>query len=345
MPPPMTVNGWLRYDAFCRLLAPDIKSILEIGMGTGAMGSLLARRFRYVGLEPDEESFRRADQIVAGGELLNVAEEDFSGGAFDAVCAFEVLEHVEDDAEALVRWQRHLRPGGWLYLSVPAGKRLGPRDVRAGHYRRYECDGLEDTLRRAGLRDIEVVGAVLDRQPALGGDRCGGESPATPEIRLVRRANGRERKVDAALADGRPEASRRGAFRAPATALPDARDRPGLARPHAVLSRPSATAPQRRSTTRASFHACEATIPENVRLVCTRYVRASPWRLARPPPVPVLHLELGEVRVLTYEEVEHGEHVWLPSLGRRHREGLDRSRGRRCIWTTRDRRAEATLPA
>jgi SAM-dependent methyltransferase len=158
--PPMTIHAWLRYDAFRRLLPADVETVLEIGAGRGAVGALLARRFRYVGLEPDLESFSKAAvRIGDSGSVLQVREETYaSDKPFDVVCAFEVLEHLEDDHAALERWQRHLRPGGVLFLSVPAGRdRFGPPDVKAGHYRRYDREDLDAVLRRAGLTDTRVV--------------------------------------------------------------------------------------------------------------------------------------------------------------------------------------------
>ena len=68
--PPMTVHGCLRYDTARRLLPPDATNILEIGAGVGAVGSLLARSYRYVGLEPDRTSFEAArTQVGSSGDV------------------------------------------------------------------------------------------------------------------------------------------------------------------------------------------------------------------------------------------------------------------------------------
>jgi SAM-dependent methyltransferase len=150
----------MRFDAIGRLLPPDAGTLLEIGAGQGSAGVLLSRRFAYVGLEPDETSFKAASgRIGAKGIVLNETAEAYEPSeSFDVVCAFEVLEHIEEDGMALARWIRHLRPGGWLLLSVPAGRhRFGPTDAKAGHYRRYDRSDLAALLSTTGLRDVEIL--------------------------------------------------------------------------------------------------------------------------------------------------------------------------------------------
>jgi SAM-dependent methyltransferase len=158
MAPPLTLNAWLRYDLAARLLRSlhGIESVLEIGAGEGALGWRFARQYRYVGLEPDAASFAKAQRRLSrlpGATVRNIPVERLHvDQAFDLVCAFEVLEHVEDDRKALETWQRLMRPGGWMLLSVPAWpKRWGALDEKAGHYRRYDPRQMADLLQEAGF--------------------------------------------------------------------------------------------------------------------------------------------------------------------------------------------------
>jgi hypothetical protein len=150
----MSVHAWLRWDAAQGLLPRDAHSVLEIGAGLGAFASILSDRFDYVGLEPDEESQLVANARARGKVRRETAEEH--EGTYDLVCAFEVLEHLEDDVEALRRWSDHSRR--WVMVSVPMNPdRWGPTDVHAGHFRRYTRDGLAATIRDAGLLPRRLV--------------------------------------------------------------------------------------------------------------------------------------------------------------------------------------------
>ena len=127
---PLTPNAWLRYDVVTRMLPAGVRDVLEIGCGQGALGVRLAQRYDYLGLEPDQASYAVAERRIkaAGrGEVRNIRVAALGPEQFDLVCAFEVLEHIEDDAAAVRQWAARLRPGGWLLLSVPAA----PAPVRA----------------------------------------------------------------------------------------------------------------------------------------------------------------------------------------------------------------------
>ena len=167
--PPLTANAWLRFDAIrgaLRLAGP--KTILEVGCGEGALGSWLASRYEYVGVEADERSRGvAAARLADAGRGRAVADLTAVGDAvFDLVCAFEVLEHIEDDAAALLAWRDRTRPDGHLLLSIPAhSEQFGAADRLAGHFRRYDRDALADLLFASGFRieRLTATGVGLGR--------------------------------------------------------------------------------------------------------------------------------------------------------------------------------------
>ena len=160
--PPLAIRAWLRYDVVKRVIGGlDPSTALEIGCGQGAFGARLAGDVKYLGVEPDDSSYRVACSRIEprGGTVLQGFHSVVpQGSTFDLVCAFEVLEHIEDDSGALAEWVPLVRPGGHLALSVPAfQERFGAMDTHAGHFRRYSPAELEARLVEAGLTDVKIT--------------------------------------------------------------------------------------------------------------------------------------------------------------------------------------------
>ncbi len=75
-----------------------------------------------------------------------------ASAGFDLVCAFDIVEHVDDDDSALAELARVTAPGGALVLSTPLHPaRWTPFDAAVGHRRRYEPAPLLAKLARHGL--------------------------------------------------------------------------------------------------------------------------------------------------------------------------------------------------
>lgn len=160
--PPLAIRAWLRYDVVKRIIDRlQPRTALEIGCGQGAFGARLAERTDYTGVEPDDEAFAVAGSRIRprGGKVIHGIHTAVpAGSTFDLVCAFEVLEHLDDDKGALADWVEFVRPGGHFLMSVPAFQdRFGPMDTHAGHYRRYSPEELRSRLSEAGLTDIEIT--------------------------------------------------------------------------------------------------------------------------------------------------------------------------------------------
>ncbi|HVX19244.1 MAG TPA: class I SAM-dependent methyltransferase [Acidimicrobiales bacterium] len=157
---PLSLRASLRWPLIRRAIetcAPA--TCLEIGCGQGAMGTRLARLTRsYLAVEPDQQSHEVAAARLGavGGQVLHGSTELVPAGSrYDLVCAFEVLEHIDDDRAAVAEWVELVVPGGHLLVSVPAWpERFGPTDVAVGHFRRYRPDGLAEVLRSAGLEPV-----------------------------------------------------------------------------------------------------------------------------------------------------------------------------------------------
>lgn len=153
-------------------------TLLEAGCGAGALlADLSSRGFECTGLETSPRAIEMARKLGTdlGFRYPIVAQPDRDWGAkFGVVCAFDVLEHIEDEKGALAQWRRWLRPGGNLLLSVPAhSHRWGAGDEWAGHYRRYDRAALLDLLSSLNLqiKHFECYGFPLANFKKLVGAR------------------------------------------------------------------------------------------------------------------------------------------------------------------------------
>jgi SAM-dependent methyltransferase len=135
-----------------------IGAVLEIGCGAGALLVDFVRRGHKVSaVETSADAFRLAQRIThAAGidvALYPTLEQLPLGEMFGLVCAFDVLEHIEEDAIALRVWADRMRPDGKLLISVPAhSSRWGAGDIWAGHFRRYNAIDLRTLFARCGLK-------------------------------------------------------------------------------------------------------------------------------------------------------------------------------------------------
>lgn len=149
--------------ACVRVLARDLEPgrFVEIGAGSGGLtAEFLERGFTGVCYDLGEATRAVLRQRLAPyGARIQVADrlETLAPGSFDYLLAFEVLEHIDDDAGALSAWTALLKPGGTCVLSVPAHQRkFGPDDEAVGHVRRYEKDQLTALVARCGYVEPRV---------------------------------------------------------------------------------------------------------------------------------------------------------------------------------------------
>jgi SAM-dependent methyltransferase len=173
-----------RREIFARLLAPLAAAapldILDIGFGTGAMLKLLEGYGRVVGMDMAVEAIRFARTRCACPMLLgDITQVPIASGSVDLVTAFDIIEHVEDDAAAFAELGRVCRPGGHMLVTVPAFQFLwGNQDIVSHHRRRYTLAELGARVRSAGFEPqrLSYFNAIL--------------FPAVAAVRVARRLRG-----------------------------------------------------------------------------------------------------------------------------------------------------------
>jgi SAM-dependent methyltransferase len=133
--------------------------ILDVGCAIGNITQFYVDRELVVGVDVVAEELAVARERFAGtafeAHLMDVASEqlaDFRALNLDTAVCLNVLEHVEDDVQALRNMRNALVPGGRICLLVPVNKWLyGPMDAVDHHFRRYTRAELNLKAEEAGL--------------------------------------------------------------------------------------------------------------------------------------------------------------------------------------------------
>lgn len=135
-------------------------AILDAGCGTGGNSAHLRRYGSVTGIDFAADALRLARERP-GLRLARASVESlpFADGAFDLVLSNDVLCHlgVASDGRALHEFARVLRPGGVLYLQLPAYQWLRSHHDEAVHTdHRYTAPELRALLAESGLRARRV---------------------------------------------------------------------------------------------------------------------------------------------------------------------------------------------
>ena len=112
--------------------------------------------FKVAGVEMVKDLYEimKKDKELKEVKIMQGDITDKKGeGEFDYVLACDVIEHIDNDIGALNNLITYLKPDGNLILTVPAHSYLfGKRDIRLGHYRRYDKSELIDKINRTNGR-------------------------------------------------------------------------------------------------------------------------------------------------------------------------------------------------
>ncbi|MGG5259388.1 class I SAM-dependent methyltransferase [Phycicoccus avicenniae] len=162
----MTVNGhggspsiaapdywWYRaradlLEVALRDLVDGVGTALDLGSADGPSAAWFREAAgRVASLDIDPRG------LGSDGVCGSALELPFADGTFDAVAAFDVIEHCDPEAGALDEVHRVLRPGGRFLMSVPAYTwAWSDFDVANGHHRRYTRRRAVAAVERSGFR-------------------------------------------------------------------------------------------------------------------------------------------------------------------------------------------------
>lgn len=172
-----------------------VESFMEIGCGTGFVLQGIGERFPGVRLTAGDgrvEGLVFASERVPQADFLQLDARDMPfTEEFDALGAFDVIEHIQEDEAALAQMYRALKPGGLLMLTVPQHTWMWSAvDVEAYHVRRYSWKDLRTKVEAQGFQPVYTTSFVSILLPAMWlsrllkrGERAEKEGVA-PELEL-----------------------------------------------------------------------------------------------------------------------------------------------------------------
>jgi SAM-dependent methyltransferase len=138
---PHRFNTW----PLVQSLLPASGRCLEIAPGLRPRLPIQGTRFVDISAPALAKLHARGAQV----SQCQISSLPFADGAFDLVCALDIIEHVEDDEGALSELARVTSDGGALLLSTPLhAAHWTPFDDFVGHKRRYEPAELLEKLAR-----------------------------------------------------------------------------------------------------------------------------------------------------------------------------------------------------
>lgn len=139
--------------------------IAEIGCGGGGMISYLGRYGLAIGVDIYDKTL----ELCRKRKILHLCQADalnlpFLNNRLDIVCAFDLVEHIDDDLSALREFFRVCKKGGRVFISVPANKLLWSGfDEFDYHRRRYNRRELQFKVKEAGftIEKLSYTMAIL----------------------------------------------------------------------------------------------------------------------------------------------------------------------------------------
>ncbi len=158
-----------RAPRFTRWMADTIRPyvgdrVLEIGAGIGNLTANLVPRTEYHASDINPHYLDRLETLKQTRPYLQVhytdasAAETYPEKQFDTVICMNVVEHIENDVEALSNIRGSLDKNGRAIVLVPNGPRLfGSLDKVLGHYRRYTREQLVQACQDAGFTVEKVL--------------------------------------------------------------------------------------------------------------------------------------------------------------------------------------------
>jgi SAM-dependent methyltransferase len=147
-----------------------LRRILDVGCGSGSFLDLAKQAgHKASGIELNGQAAAKARTKghVVFEKLLHELNPSQTGGAFDLITLFQVLEHLSDPVGVMKQASAFLTPGGFISIAVPSDEgvyRLTPLDPHQWpphHVSRWRRKDFAQLARATEMKLVECGGDLL----------------------------------------------------------------------------------------------------------------------------------------------------------------------------------------
>jgi SAM-dependent methyltransferase len=147
------------FDLFWSKSAPPANAkVLDVGCGQGvALKLFAAKGCDAIGVTLNETDVDVCQAL--GYRVLQMDQSflDFPDSTFDVVWCRHCLEHSVFPYFTLKGFHRVLKPGGWLYVEVPAPDTSCAHQTNRNHYSVLGKSMLGSLIERSGFRIVDIL--------------------------------------------------------------------------------------------------------------------------------------------------------------------------------------------
>jgi SAM-dependent methyltransferase len=164
-----------RYE-FALQLIGSVKKVLDLACGTGYGSAFLANTNSVVGIDRDKEAIEFARKHFGGDVEFNVLDFEREWRRipdlvrndkeqFNAICAFEIIEHLNNPQKFLKNAHSILKPKGIMILSTPnANIPTPPNSTKSKyHTKEYTYEEFEILLKKT-FKKVVMYGQMKDQK-------------------------------------------------------------------------------------------------------------------------------------------------------------------------------------
>ena len=135
--------------------------IAEVGPGNGMNASSYIKYPKKIDLyEPTrklylqlKKSFKKNNKVSTYNKKFITQKEKY-----DSVLYLDVLEHIKDDKNEIIKAIKSIKKGGYLIINVPAYSHLYSKfDNDVGHHKRYEKKDIRIILKGLEFKKLDLT--------------------------------------------------------------------------------------------------------------------------------------------------------------------------------------------